>query len=78
MDNIDKNVVRTTIDRKGDMRPVIFLFTYGTPTDNVTLALEKWCCNYLYKNELISVAGKDVAKLIEPISNLVYPKQIWQ
>lgn len=74
MDDIDKKVVKTTIERKGDMKPVIFLFTDGMPTDNVTLALEKWGCNYLFKGILISVARKETAKLLEPISNLILPQ----
>ena len=74
MDDIDKNVVKTTMDRKGDMKPIIFLFADSMPTDNVTLALEKWGRNNLFKSTLISVARKDVAKLLEPISNLVLPQ----
>ena len=34
MDDIDRNVVKTTEERKGDWKPIIFLFTDGTPTDN--------------------------------------------
>ena len=74
MDDIDKNVVKTTEERKGDMKPVVFLFANGMPIDNITLALEKWNCNFEYRNILISVARKDVAKLLEPISNCVLPQ----
>ena len=42
MDDIDKNVVKTTLEMKGDWKPIIFLFTDGTPTDNPSLAIERW------------------------------------
>lgn len=74
MDDIDKNVVKTTIERKGDMKPIIFLFANGMPTGNITLALKKWNRNFLYKRTLVSVARKNVAKLLEPISNCVLPQ----
>lgn len=74
MDDIDKNVVKTTIERKGDMKPIIFLFANGMPTGNITLALKKWNRNFLYKSTLVSVARKNVAKVLEPISNCVLPQ----
>lgn len=74
MDDIDKNVVKTTIERKGDMKPIIFLFANGMPTGNITLALKKWNRNFLYKSTLVSVARKNVANLLEPISNCVLPQ----
>lgn len=74
MDDIDRNVVKTTIEHKGDWKPIIFLFANGMPTGNITLALKKWNRNFLHKSTLISVARKKVAKLLEPISNCVLPQ----
>lgn len=74
MDDIDRNVVKTTIEHKGDRKPIIFLFANGMPTGNITLALKKWNRNFLYKSTLVSVARKNVAKLLEPISNCVLPQ----
>ena len=34
MDDMDKNLVKTTTEQKGDWKPIVFLFTDGTPTDN--------------------------------------------
>ena len=74
MDDIDRNVVKTTIEHKGDWKPIIFLFANGMPTGNITLALKKWNRNFLYKSTLVSVARKNVANLLEPISNCVLPQ----
>lgn len=74
MDDIDRNVVKTTVEHKGDRKPIIFLFANGMPTGNITLAFKKWNRNFLYKSTLISVARKNVAKLLEPISNCVLPQ----
>ena len=74
MDDIDRNVVKTTEERKGDWKPIIFLFANGMPTDNITLAFKNWNRNFLYKSTLVSVARKNVAKLLEPISNCVLPQ----
>lgn len=74
MDDIDRNVVKTTVEHKGDRKPIIFLFANGMPTGNITLAFKKWNRNFLYKSTLISVARKKVAKLLEPISNCVLPQ----
>lgn len=42
MDDIEKNVVKTTAQRKGDWKPVVFLLTDGTPTDNPSAAIARW------------------------------------
>ena len=34
MNDIDKSVKKTTVEMKGDWKPIIFLFTDGMPTDN--------------------------------------------
>ena len=34
MDDMDKTLVRTTTEQKGDWKPIVFLFTDGNPTDN--------------------------------------------
>ena len=56
MDDIDKNVVKTTEERKGDWKPIIFLFTDGTPTDDPSSAFTRWNNKYRHKANLIAIS----------------------
>lgn len=53
MDDIDKNVVKTTEERKGDWKPIVFLFTDGTPTDNPSAAFARWNNKYRRKANIV-------------------------
>lgn len=55
MDEIDRAVVKTTLDRKGDWKPIVYLFTDGRPTDNPDAAIERWNADYARKANLIAV-----------------------
>ncbi|CAD7797398.1 hypothetical protein CHRY9390_00162 [Chryseobacterium aquaeductus] len=59
MSSIDKDIVKTTYERKGDWKPVIFLFTDGIPTDDSTNAVERWNSNYRSKCNLIIISVGD-------------------
>lgn len=60
MAEIDKSVVKTTADRKGDWRPIVYLWTDGRPTDNPDSAIARWNANYAKKATLIAIGmGKD-------------------
>lgn len=60
MNEIDKSVIKTTSDNKGDWKPVVYLFTDGRPTDNPDRAITKWNSIYSKKANLIVVGlGKD-------------------
>ncbi|KAA5605853.1 VWA domain-containing protein [Roseospira marina] len=66
MDEIDRTVVSTTPDRKGDWRPVVFLLTDGHPTDSVGAAVDRWNSAYRTRVNLIAVSiggGADHALL---------------
>lgn len=55
MAEIDKSVVKTTPDRKGDWKPIIYLFTDGRPTDKPDAAIEQWNSKYARKATLIAI-----------------------
>ncbi|KPH13767.1 TerY-C metal binding domain-containing protein [Chryseobacterium sp. ERMR1:04] len=59
MDCIDKEVVKTTYERKGDWKPIVFLFTDGIPTDDATTAIDRWNQNYHGKANTIAVSIGD-------------------
>lgn len=61
MAEIDTSVVKTTPERKGDWRPIIYLVTDGRPTDNPTMAIERWNSKYGKKATLIAIGlGRSV------------------
>lgn len=59
MNSIDRDVVKTTYERKGDWKPVIFLFTDGIPTDDSTKAIDRWNADYRTKSNLIVISIGD-------------------
>lgn len=59
MDDIDRNVQKTTLDRKGDWKPIIFLFTDGNPTDEYAAAFRRWNEHYRRHCSLVAVSIGD-------------------
>lgn len=62
MDEIDRSVMKSTPERKGDWRPVVYLMTDGKPTDDIEVALERWNQSYKGRITLVAIAvGKHAA-----------------
>lgn len=59
MDDIDKNVQKTTLEQKGDWKPIIFLFTDGNPTDDYSAAFRRWNEKYRKHCNLVAVSIGD-------------------
>lgn len=56
MDDINQTVKKTTLEEKGDWKPIIFLFTDGNPTDNYEQSFERWNRKYRKSANLIVVS----------------------
>ncbi len=61
MDEMDKSIQKTTMEEKGDWKPIIFLFTDGNPTDMVDKAFERWNGKYRKGCDLVVVSIGDNA-----------------
>lgn len=59
MDDLDKSIQKTTLEMKGDWKPIIFLFTDGTPTDDYTAAFTRWNAHYRKGCNLIAISIGD-------------------
>ena len=59
MNDLDKSIQKTTLEVKGDWKPIIFLFTDGTPTDNYSSAFNRWNANYRKGCNLIAISIGD-------------------
>ena len=56
MDEIDRQIVVSTSERKGDWRPVVFLLTDGRPTDVTTKGVDRWNKDYRNRANLVAVS----------------------
>ena len=61
MNEIDRDVVKTTPEIKGDWRPVVFLLTDGHPTDSTAAATRRWNTSFRNRANLVAVAQAGIA-----------------
>lgn len=78
MDDIDKSVIKTTLEAKGDWKPIVFLFTDGAPTDSTDAAFERWNLKYKNSASLIAISigdNLDLSVLKKITDNVLQLKQ---
>jgi uncharacterized protein YegL len=59
MYELRKNIVKTTMEIKGDWKPIVFLFTDGTPTDDTTIAINEWKQNWQKTANMVAISFGD-------------------
>lgn len=59
MDDMDKILIKATTEQKGDWKPIVFLFTDGTPTDDPTAAFSRWNKKYRHNSNLVIISIGD-------------------
>jgi uncharacterized protein YegL len=59
MNDITTSIQKTTLEEKGDWKPIIFLFTDGNPTDDYMSAFERWNQKFRKSANLVVVSLGD-------------------
>lgn len=63
MEAIDRSVIRTTHERKGDWKPIVYLLTDGKPTKDPAAAITRWRDAYASKASMVAVGIGQGAEL---------------
>ncbi|MEY4590472.1 MAG: tellurium resistance protein [Pseudomonadota bacterium] len=56
MDELSRNLIKTTPQQKGDWKPVVYLMTDGKPTDDPSAAIARWQREFASKVTLVAIA----------------------
>jgi uncharacterized protein YegL len=80
MAQMRRDVVKTTTERKGDWKPIVFFFTDGVPTDETTeSAIAQWKASWGTGANLVAVSlgeEADLALLYELTDNVFHFKKV--
>lgn len=74
MYELSSNVVKTTLEQKGDWKPIVFLFTDGVPTDDTSAAIAEWKNKWGKTANLIAISmaeGTDPRVLAQLTDNVL-------
>lgn len=63
MNEIDRQVVKNSAEKKGDWKPVVYLMSDGRATDNPSAAIARWQKHYAHQATLISIGIGQFADL---------------
>ncbi len=63
MFELRQNIVTTTYEKKGDWKPIVFLFTDGVPTDDTKLAIQEWKQNWQRTANMVAVSFGEEADM---------------
>jgi len=56
MDEMGKQVQKTTYEKKGDWKPIVFLLTDGAPTDDISAAVKRWHSDFRNRANLVAIS----------------------
>lgn len=77
MYELRRNLVTTTYEKKGDWKPIVFLFTDGVPTDDSDIAIAEWKQNWQKTANMVAVSfgeETDMHMLSELTENVLHFK----
>ncbi len=77
MFELRRNIVKTTMEQKGDWKPIVFLFTDGVPTSDSKNAIAEWKANWAKTANLVAVSfgdGADTSVLTQLTENVLHFK----
>lgn len=71
---LTNSLQKTTMERKGDWKPIIFLFTDGSPTDDYQNAIDAWNRDWQNRAQVVCVSfgtGADLSVLYRLTDNVM-------